>query len=227
MSIITAIDGYRLIADRTGRYCGNDEPRFSGSKVVDNVRVPDSCTVTVWKLVGGQRMPFSATCYWDEYYPGGRRGHMWRKMPHGQLAKVTEAAALRKAFPADLSGMYTNDEMEQAAPFEPPTAPAVIEDGVIVEDAPPTNGNGMNGHHNNGPMPDDELVIRESSGREFFTLTAVLLGMTADEVKAAVQQTGATSIPGNADKRVELYRHVKEGLARQPELLAVTPGDPA
>lgn len=111
IAIITGIDGYRLIADRTGKYAGSDEPVYDGR--VDG-KYPAKATVTVWKLVAGQRVPFSASVYWNEYYPGEQKGFQWRKMPHVMLAKCAEAAALRKAFPADLSGMYTQDELEQA-----------------------------------------------------------------------------------------------------------------
>lgn len=108
MSIQVGIDGFRLIADRTGQYAGSDDP------IVDDEKEPNKATVTVYKLMGGQRCPFTATARWSEYYPGDAFGFMWRKMPCLMLGKVAEALALRKAFPAELSGLYTADEMAQA-----------------------------------------------------------------------------------------------------------------
>lgn len=110
-SIQTGIDGYRLIADRTGQYAGNDDPVFEG---VSDGR-PKKATVTVWKLVGGVRCPFTASARWSEYYPGdSNAGFMWRKMPGLMLGKAAEALALRKAFPAELSGLFVDEEMHQA-----------------------------------------------------------------------------------------------------------------
>lgn len=121
VSFITTIDGYRVIANRTGVYAGNDEPLFSGKQEIadtqryDKVKsAPEKASVTVWKIVKGNRVSFTASAYWEEYYPGGTKGHMWRKMPRVMLAKVAEASALRKAFPNDLSGAYIEEEMEQA-----------------------------------------------------------------------------------------------------------------
>jgi phage recombination protein Bet len=108
MVIQTGIDGFRLIAERTGKYAGSDDP------VVDDEKNPTRATVTVYKMMSGQRCPFTATARWDEYYPGEKQGFMWKKMPCLMLGKAAESLALRKAFPAELSGLYTDEEMEQA-----------------------------------------------------------------------------------------------------------------
>lgn len=109
MAIQVGIDGYRLTADRTGLYAGSDDAIF------DNEQEPNKATITVYKMVQGSRCPFTATARWSEYSPEqGSQAFMWKKMPCTMLAKVAEALALRKAFPAELSGVYTDDEMAQA-----------------------------------------------------------------------------------------------------------------
>ena len=108
MTIQTGIDGYRLIADRTGRYAGSDDPIHHCDAAGNLTR----STVTVWKIVSGVRCSFTASALFDEYVQ--QFSPMWTKMKFTMLAKCAEALALRKAFPADLSGLYTTEEMMQS-----------------------------------------------------------------------------------------------------------------
>lgn len=111
MVIQTSIDGFRLIAFRTNAYAGKDEAAFEYGTNKDH---PNRCKVTIYKMVQGQKCSFTATAKWDEYYPGEKLGFMWRKLPETMLEKCCEAKALRMAFPAELSGVYSAEEMEQA-----------------------------------------------------------------------------------------------------------------
>ena len=107
---ITSIDLFRMRADSTGVHLGTDEPLYQGAK-----GTPDfAAMVKVHKLVAGQKATFTGTARWSEYYPGDQQGFMWKKMPHLMLGKCAEALALRKAFPAQLHGLYVQEEMDQA-----------------------------------------------------------------------------------------------------------------
>lgn len=114
MTIQTSIDGFRVIAERSGDYAGQDEPLFI--KEEDKLY----CKVTVYRFRGDLRYPAAVgVAYWNEYVQKDREGKpsgLWAKMPRTMLAKVAEALALRKAYPQDLSGLYTSDEMNQAEP---------------------------------------------------------------------------------------------------------------
>lgn len=110
MTVQTSIDGFRVIAERSGDYGGQDEPEFveQDGKIV-------CCKIPVYKFRGDVRYKASVgVAYWDEYVPQAGQDYMWRKMPHTMISKVAEALGLRKAYPQDLSGLYTNDEMQQA-----------------------------------------------------------------------------------------------------------------
>lgn len=113
MTIQTGIDGYRLIAARTSLHAGTDDAVF---EIDSKTGLPISASVTVYKLMSGNRIPFTATARYSEYVQqfNGTPSQFWLKMPFGQLAKCAEALALRKAFPQELSGIYTNEEMQQA-----------------------------------------------------------------------------------------------------------------
>ena len=107
VSYVTSIDGFRIIAHRTGEFAGIDEPKFT--YVGTNAKIPSTCTITVYK--SNSDRGFTATVHFSEY---NTNKNLWVKMPHTMIAKVAEAHALRKAFPQDLSGIYTTDEMDQS-----------------------------------------------------------------------------------------------------------------
>lgn len=110
MTIQTGIDGYRAIAERTKTLAGIDDAIYDS----ETNQHPNKATVTVWRNVNGQKVGFTASARWTEYAPQGNQAFMWNKMPYLMLGKCAEALALRKAFPHDLSGLYTHEEMAQA-----------------------------------------------------------------------------------------------------------------
>lgn len=116
MTIQTGIDGLRLIADRTGLYAGNDEAVYEYDEADVMKKTPTKASVTVYKIVGGQRCAFTASARWNEYCPKDGMNFLWNKMSHVMLGKCAEALALRKAFPAEIAGLYTAEEMAQAGP---------------------------------------------------------------------------------------------------------------
>lgn len=116
MTIQTSIDGFRVIAERSGTYAGQDEPIW----IDDEKGNPIKCTVTVYRFSPtGQRYPAGVgVAHFKEYYPNPM--NLQKSMPHTMISKVAEALALRKAFPQDLSGLYTAEEMNQATQVTQP-----------------------------------------------------------------------------------------------------------
>jgi phage recombination protein Bet len=151
MQTQVSIDGFRLVAQRSGEYAGQTSVAYCGT---------DGQWTDVWlhdeppaaARVGVYRKGFveavTAVALFREYAQRKKDGSlsgMWPKMPTVMLSKCAEALALRKAFPAELSGLYTPEEMAQqenppaAAPIPAlpaPEAATMPQDAPAAADAP-------------------------------------------------------------------------------------------
>lgn len=119
--IMPGIGHYRTQATKTGCYVGKSEPEYGPTinEKIGGVEIayPEWCKVVVRRKIGQNVAEFAAVEYWlENYATSGRESKapnaMWRKRPFGQLAKCTEAQALRMAFPDEIGENLTADEME-------------------------------------------------------------------------------------------------------------------
>lgn len=216
-TIQTGIDGFRLIADRAARrhretlgyeetlWCGDDgkwRETWSGD------RPPVAAKVVV--LRNSNRFP--AIAHFSEYAQTTSQGgltSMWARMPAGQLAKCAEALALRKAFPQDLSGIYTDEEMGQAdsraaeeaaraAAVPPPRAGQRVIDGETAPAAP--------------SIPVDQP---DSTGRDCAAWQATIAALaTLDEARKLWRESGKEVLDRDCDG-TPLFRRIE---ARMVEL---------
>ncbi len=163
---ITGIDAFRLIAQRTGRYAGQQpvvwiylktaDGGFTESTVPNPNMIPYAARVTVLRHDFSE--PLAAIARWDAYvqtYENDKRDRvpnpMWARMGPEQLAKCAEALALRKAFPEDLWGLYIPEEFPEnpdddsspqpqpgaAVPPAVPAAPAAVSNAPAMEEGKP------------------------------------------------------------------------------------------
>lgn len=217
LSVQTSIDGFRLVAERTGKYAGQQGPFWCG---------PDGQWVDVWVAreppaaarVAALRTDFSEPCWGVARFDGyaqktrdGKPSRFWAQMPDLMIAKVAEALALRRAFPQELSGLYTSDEMAQAdtggAPAEPPPAATPEQ-----EQPPARTGRWVQGD-DLAYAWDGEGEPDEAAYRELYAELARAMqprNWTPDEAVAAHRLAEANrkvigTLPDGGRKKIEEY----------------------
>lgn len=121
VSFISTIDFFRAMSEDAGDFAGIDPIDYEGELVEefdpgpDKVKIqythPEKAICRVYRT--GFDKPFVGIARWSEFYPGDKKGMMWRTMSFHQLGKCAEAQARRLAWPKKLNQLYTAEEMDR------------------------------------------------------------------------------------------------------------------
>lgn len=119
MTVQTSIDGFRLIAERSRKYAGQTLPLFCGTdgiwkEVWAETAPPFAAKIGVFRT--DFKEPVYAVAKYSAYVQTNKSGEplaLWKKSPELMLSKCAESLAMRKAFPQELSGLYTVDEFPE------------------------------------------------------------------------------------------------------------------
>lgn len=195
-AVQASIDSFRIKAEQTGLYAGQDEPEYeydnNGHITLARVRVHRKD----WPR------PMVGVARWSEYVQTTKDGQptkFWRSMPHNQLAKCAEALALRKAFPAVLAKIYTPEEMMQADNHEP-----------------------MHIRHEPDLVPLLQASVEQNDRRAYQDLCDRI---DAAETLSALGQVAAAATKMARSKRLtkEQYDAIKQAYSRKKSLLQPMP----
>lgn len=144
MTIQAGIDGLRAVAERSKLYAGSDDAQFVTESIYNPITGQEDkdlvARIVIYKINSktGERMPITASARFRAYAQKGKKKDgteyymgMWANdLRYNQLAKCAEALALRKGFPNDLAGIYSEEEMAQATPLADLPAPTPkVEEG--------------------------------------------------------------------------------------------------
>lgn len=224
--VMPGIELYRIKADRTGQYAGQDEAEFGPEQEGWNMRYPAWCKITVYKITSVGKVPYTATVRWLESYATKGKdddspNSMWRKRPYGQLEKCCEAAVLRKAFP-EVGAQPTADEMagKTIEPMERDMGAAQVVEGGDSSRTESVKNRlaALQAKHTQAPETAPAV-----------TLDAVLEAMAAAQDMDALKAVPAAELADQADKAkarkayTERAKALKAQAEAKPEPLDLTP----
>lgn len=248
--IMPGIQEMRTTAARTQEYAGID-PVVLGKLIevpvtnaesapanVKTISVPESATVTVYRLVKGKRYAFTHTEYFLEAVARENSGlinSMWRKRPIGQMSKCAEAGGLRKAFPEELGGEYAAEEMEGREEFVPQGLPDEPDHGASGIPAPETaDARDAGLEQATTPVPTDEAAkiteaakpvdkaVEKPAKPKAKPAEAAAPALTPEETAEVKQADEAAAQALAGDFKIELPEGASKLLRAQMEARGVT-----
>src|SRR5580700_2335040 len=204
MTFQTSIDGFRLIAERTGKYQGQDGPFWCGEDgmwrdVWTAKEKPVAAKVGVYKE--GFLSALYSVALFSDYAQKKKDGNLtifWETKAALMLAKCAESQALRRAFPQELSGMYTSEEMMQAD--------TDVQDAEVIHETPPQS----NGATDQQPTEAPRITVEQQN------ILKALLNSLGERAKwCAAQVFAGDKISKMSDLPNARFAGVKSWLEKQ------------
>lgn len=209
MALQSSIDYFRLTAERSGNYAGQVGPYWCGD---------DGVWVEVWlkkeppraARVGVLRSDFKeplfAIALWDSYVQKNKQGQptkFWADMGVLMLGKCAEALAIRRAFPEDLAGLYTAEEMAQAE---------VVDSRLLDSDEKPKSVSAsiVQGNRKPDPKPTTHEVVDTKTGE--------ITNRPESAVDAIAEPSPNDLAPPREDSPVPGWRMV-QGIPVHPDMM--------
>jgi phage recombination protein Bet len=120
--ILPGIYELRTTAMRTGLYLGHSKPEYGPEIEFMGVKAPEYVDLVIYRWSEAAQMKaefpirtrFAEVCgtTWDKEAKAPKVNARWLKAPVQMMVKCGEAAGLREAFPDELGGQMTVEEME-------------------------------------------------------------------------------------------------------------------
>lgn len=218
--ILPGINEYRMTASATGQMAGVDEPQFGPIVSIYGHEVPEWCKVTVYRMVGNLRAPFTHIEYFTEacgtYFDIKKQETflraIWARRPRGQLAKCAEAGALRKAFPGEVGAVVTADEINDDIRADMPEYIEVSQPSPAGEHHPKADSQTLN---------EESLAVVLAALKDAKLAEATICeAYQIDEISALPQNLFITVL-----NRIEVYK--KRRLMMEAESVAQPAGHSA